>query len=430
MSRSEKSWKAGQMALLLLAVLTLMWAGTMRASAASTVATIGSTKYTSLQKAFDAVKDGQTIVLQKDVSSSSTITVSRSGKSFTLNLNKHTLTFKKAAYLYVKKGTLTIRNGKIVQAGPACGSNYTVTSTVVKIASNAKVTILSGTYRGEIINKGTMTISGGTFTNAGTTTSEGYTLYGDILNNSGTMTIKGGTVKQSSDCATYGINVTNLAVNTGTMKISGGTFSAIGTGGSVLNKGTLTITGGDFSKTGEVSSYAYGALDNEGTLTIKKGTFTADTELSHALYSSGGKVVISGGTFTGNSAYGVVYFADTTATIKEGTIKGNYEFARHLFIAYNSTIKITGGTFKVTGTPTRSTPTAILAAWEGAKITVTDGTFSGKSVVMLYAEGTGKITVSGGTFTGSKAYKYRKLDGGKVTIKGGTFNVKYTAYTS
>lgn len=72
------------------------------------VATIGSTgKYTSLASAFSAAQDGDTIVVQKDMTEVSMIYLS-DGRTLTLDLNGHEIYFAYQNMIYVSHGTLTI----------------------------------------------------------------------------------------------------------------------------------------------------------------------------------------------------------------------------------------------------------------------------------------------------------------------------------
>ncbi|MCC8047255.1 MAG: hypothetical protein LIP12_17500 [Clostridiales bacterium] len=395
---------------LFMAMLISALFGTVSMAASSgTVAKIGSTKYTSLEAAFKAAKNGQTIVLQKDVSYSSVLSFSRSGKSVTLNLNKHTITFKKStAYLYVKKGTLTVKNGTVKQTKAVYDEISGVNGTVFKTAKAGTLKITSGAYKGELENLGTMIISGGSFYNAyadyyGT----GTKVYGTIIDNSGTLTISGGTFTKRVWSMQW------FVVNTGKMTISGGEF--VSSGYSILNstQGKLTITGGTFSGDGEYTESFAGLIYNYGsgaTIVIKDGTFTTESG-APCIANEIGKTTIYGGTFVNkDSNYYCIYATggwedeESVISIKGGTFKSAGDMIR---ARYGATVKISGGTFKTTGN---------------------------KSIV-LYTWNGGKIKVTGGSFTGKKAYKYAQVTDStrygkaKVTISGGTFNTKYGEYT-
>lgn len=395
-----------------MALLVSALFGTVSMAASSgTVAKIGSTNYSSLAAAFKAAKSGQTIVLQKDVSYSSVLSFSRSGKSVTLNLNKHTITFKKStAYLYVKKGTLTIKNGTIKQTGTTYSEKEdAVSGPVIKTAEAATVNITSGTYKGTLQNLGTMTISGGSFYNACTSKTVsgfGSKVYGTLLANSGTMTISGG--KFTKKALSYGCG--SLAYNDGTMTISSGDFTSTGYG--ISNSGKLTIKNGTFTADCDKTASGFGIIsDNGGTVVIKDGTFTASN--SYATIATWvGKVTISGGTFIN----------DENACL----------------CTMGGTVSIKGGTFKAGGNVIEACGHGVDGGTSYGKVTISKGTFktTGTKTIILYAYDYGKITVTGGTFTGKKAYKYAQLKNstgakkGVVKISGGTFTTKYGEYTA
>ncbi|MCC8046863.1 MAG: hypothetical protein LIP12_15505 [Clostridiales bacterium] len=230
--------------LLMAMLVSVLFGSAATAASSGTVAKIGSKKYTSLDAAFKAAKNGETIVLQKNVTYSSILSVSRSGKSITLNLNGYTVTFKKNTYLYVKKGTVTIKNGTIKQKSAVAVDEGVPTGVVIRTAKNGTVKITGGTYTGELLNYGNMTISGGTFTNVKTAKLNGsYYLYSNLITNKGTMEIKKGTFdkKGVTDADVSGnymspLDLSKVVENDGTLKISGGSFTSNG-GYFIANSG-------------------------------------------------------------------------------------------------------------------------------------------------------------------------------------------------
>ncbi|MCD7736316.1 MAG: hypothetical protein LUI07_05050 [Lachnospiraceae bacterium] len=405
-------------------------------AASKTVATIGSTKYTSLDAAIKAVKSGETIVLKSDITTSDSITISRSGKTFTLNLNKHTITFKGSASLIVKKGTVTIRNGKIM--------HNKVAGTILKVSKAAMVTVKSGTYTGFISNAGTMNITKGTFSNSKSKAQADYEKndYESVLmetrvfTNSGTLNISNGTFK----CYYCG-----MFSNTGILNISGGVFDFKSCASPYLihsiynntKNAKLTITGGTFD--------AGGLLDNTdgATALIKGGTFSiyslynevegsmtisdGDFKLIYAISSPGihnyGSLTIKGGTFSSfdiegssevDSDYWGVENRGGTLKVKGGTFKTLIytESGAYNDVASIGKTTISGGTFygKVSAYSDKYS----------AAVTIKGGTFKRKTTT-LYAAAKGKITVSGGTFAVKKSAASSVSGSGKVTITGGTF---------
>ncbi len=333
---------------------------------AATEAKIGSKKYTSLDEAMKAVKNGQTIKLMTDVSyKKNDLTVDRSKVKFTLNLNGHTLKFSSGHGLIVKNGSMTVTGKKGTLRFGTSGST---------VKSGGTLTLKSGTYRGTIENKGTMKITGGTFSktflsNGKTMTISGGTFNSIALNNSGTAKISGGTFSKPG------------IINGKTMTISGGTFKNYQNGkyqGMISNWGEgsksvkLTVSGGTFkmSQQGTIFVNYYG-----GILNLKKATATCTNTKGEVLLDYGyGKTTISGGKYTS---------------------KGDL-----MTVVSGSSAKIKGGTFKLTG---------------------------GSSTIIMKTCDNGKITVSGGTFIAPKSYAYcvkakAGVPDGTVTINGGNFS--------
>ncbi|MCC8047215.1 MAG: hypothetical protein LIP12_17285 [Clostridiales bacterium] len=356
---------------LFLTMLVSFIFGMSAMAASSTVAKIGNTKYTSLETAIKKVKTGQTIVLQKDLSYTKDLTINRSGKEFTINLNKHTITFKKASSLVLKKGTVSIRNGKL-KATEILDSDYEP-AYLIKTGTAAALNIISGTYNGVILNQGTLTVSGGKL----------LSLNSGDGNNGAVIT------------------------NTGTLKISGGTFTQQGNLFDVIYNNTksakLTITGGTFGG-------GTAAIRNEDSATavIRDGTFESE---SYSIRNWGAKITITGGTFTASNCVE----NNGTLTIKGGTFNGTYKAV----YTEGGTVKITEGTF------TSKKDYTVCAI--GGTVKISGGKFKLSSAgALLYARLNAKITVTDGTFIAKKGYRYGTEDSGKVTIKGGTFTTKGT----
>lgn len=372
-----KKMKKLFLALLGTMLLTLLFS-TCAFAKSSTVATIGSQKYTSLEAAVRKVKKGQTIVLKKNVTYSTTLTISSSVKNFTINLNGKTVTFKNnKSYLYIKKGSVTLTNGKIKQSA---ADGY-----AIKVKKGAALNIKKGTCTGRISNAGTMTVEKGTFSSASKKTDASSA----FVTNTGKLTINGGSFS--------GKNTITIK-NTGTLTINNGTFTCaayadvdgyldaidVGDYGALLDnaqKGKATIEGGKFT-----SSTLCFRSSGSAVLTVTGGTFKSLNDGNTKL--EGGTVSVKGGTWTsGGEIFGER--GGGKITVSGGTFSCPWV----LFETRKGPIKITGGTFKST---------------------------AGSDIAMLLGRD-GKITVTGGTFTGRKTYLYsgdvsvgKKV---KVTVK-------------
>lgn len=273
-----------------------MMLGMTAQAASKTVATIGSKKYTSLEQAFKAVKNGQTIKLMANVKTGKTFVLNRNVK-VTLNLNKYKITStdssvtmdaeKIAGVIRVKKGTLILKNG-------------TVAGDCVKVEKGAKLTVQSGTYY-QIVNLGTTAINNATITNK---------KYAGILQFGGKLTVKKATVK-SNGHAVYVIG------------------------------GTAVINGGTFGKVKNSEHYPVVWVEKAGILRVNGGTFNGGTA-TWALANEG-KTTINGGTFKAASKDTVV--TDSTLTIKGGKLQNTSSDCVALYCEDGSSTTISGGTF-------------------------------------------------------------------------------------
>ncbi|MDD4389564.1 MAG: S-layer homology domain-containing protein [Eubacteriales bacterium] len=157
------------------------------------VAQIGSTGYSTLQDAVNAVGAGQTIQLIRGITLSDTVTIANGNtKSFTLDLYGQTLNgCSKSAINHQGSGTLTIADSGT--GGEIKNNSETFTIGAVLNEGTGRVIISGGTVQGNytgICNRGTGTVvvSGGTVS-ANTT--------GVFNNGSGFVIVSGGTVKST-----------------------------------------------------------------------------------------------------------------------------------------------------------------------------------------------------------------------------------------
>lgn len=246
--------------------------------------------FATLDEAFNAVIEGQTVRLLKDLTEDVTI-----NKNITLDLGGKTLMNTNAGYATItiaKDATATVKNGSV-----AGGTSY---------------------YN--IQNNGTATFEDLTAT-AGNTGSS-------MLDNWGTLTIKSGTY-------TGGLNTVKSEEGS-TLNISGGKFVSdyapkYNVTGTILVYGATTISGGEFIQnsastaartivTGVVEGYSSKTYVTGGTFTCKGGAIFHP--MGKATYDN---FEVSGGTFNksiseGYCANGFIPTknADGTYGVKEG----------------------------------------------------------------------------------------------------------------
>ena len=342
---------------------------------AATVCKIGSKGYSSLQKAVNAVEDGEVISLTKSVKTSVRVNIP-AGKTFTIDFAKKKYICTQSgetAFIIGNNANVTMKNAKIeatiafnVQAGSG------------KVAT---LTFQSGTVKaGHIVVSGLMFVKGGTFISE-----EQYNgpLFG--VNVSGELTISKGTFSG------------RVLSNAGITTIKGGTFTNTGEKNLILNHGKLTVTKGVFRSDRGPN------VDNEATLIIKGGDFSSG--LTTIIGERGSKATISGGTFatasqeTGNTS--LLMNPDAKLTLKGGT------FSSQIYISGTATIS--GG---------KSTWGGITCG--GGKVTIKKFTAdmpNGYTGACLFAEN-GTITVKGGSYKAPNGIGYKLFGSGKVMFSG------------
>ena len=221
--------------------------GTYTVAPKDYVAQIGDNKYETLEAAFAAAQDGNTITVLKDCSIDAQVTIP-ANTAVTIDFADKKVTVT-TPWDFANKGTLTVT-----------GSTGGLTG-----------------VKGLIDNYGTLNVAGGVYT---------ATAGGDsaaIWNNGNTkMNVTGGTI--TADC--YGIYVGSGDELT----VSGGSITSVnqaaisGNGSTGQGGYTINITGGEVASTNEVAIYH----PNAGTLNITGGTITGPT----AIYVKSGTTAV------------------------------------------------------------------------------------------------------------------------------------------
>lgn len=342
----------------LLTLFAVMSVGSVWAD--NEVAQIGSTKYATLQEAFDA---GGTVTLLSDITLTSTATVSN--KTVTLDLNGKTITY--TGNTIHNQKTLTVKDnvggGKIISTGSfAISVNDNSTTTIGATGSSAKNffiesvegAIITGKHKGA-----TITINCGTLSASDNAVVAGN---GSAGFGGNTITIKGGTFNggiTSNGYVACGI----YAPNNDTWKISGGTFNITGGAGVVQRAGTVTISGTAVfnvtgSATGKVgdsrvvvpcaavvfdSQANYPGMTEESVTKITGGKFTAASGQPAVAYvaneGASSHIAISGGSFSSaipGECAAEGYQAPTTANT-DGTYGVTLQYEAKIGNTYYST---------------------------------------------------------------------------------------------
>lgn len=290
------------------------------ASAQNPVAQIGDAKYESLEAAFAAAQDGDSVVMLSDVTLSDKMVLSLEGKTVSLDLGGKTLngrTNLTSGKLTVKNGIVNCEGGQplnVYGSATAGAENYSVLTIADDVTVSGKYgvclfgpTASSKAGYGAVVNvAGTLSGTAGTVFVSGNL---GNNIAGDMKNvvnitgkvngndNAGVALNGNATVNVKN-----GANITGntgIAVKRGVLNVEdGATIHA--TGAENLNpdpnnNGT-EMTGAAISMTDTYNNY--GAM----SVNITGGTFTSDNTVAlfkkEANYTNDATYSVSGGTFS------------------------------------------------------------------------------------------------------------------------------------
>lgn len=262
-------------------------------AAVAAVAEVGDVQYTSLEDAFAAVKEGGTVKLLNNVTASAEIDLGEDlrGKTITLDLNEHDITFD-SEYGFIMKnyGTFTVKGkGKITNQ----------TGAVFDVSGG---TLMDGSM---ILNieKDVIVVSNDICIYSdkdGIDTK--INVYGTLIAQGSRAAIQGNgsTLRPWHEIVVYdGANISAKTTaiyhpQKGSLKILGGTITGNGCSAIEMRKGTLNISGNPI-----ITSNA-----DEYTVTANvSGATTNGAAVAIAPYdTSTMNISISGGTFTGVKA--------------------------------------------------------------------------------------------------------------------------------
>lgn len=291
----------------------------------------------TLQEEINTAENGATVSLTKDETGSITIST---GKTITLDLAGHKLTNT------ADNHTVTVETG--------------ATLTVTDSSAEKTGTIDNTSHqKGAVVNHGTFVLENGNLTRSAEASAAPASEGADptsgnnswyVVWNTGDMTVNGGKIFFSESNQGFFSSL----IDNGWKDPDNNTCKAFA---------TLTITGGTLSG-GKITvkNDDYGILDVKGgTITQSYTSYTSIYNWNEATVSGGsinGAVVSAGDGKTGEDAY------------EHGKleISGNATFSDRIIGAANSTIEVSGGTFKVQPNAAFLKP--------GLSATEKDGTFS------------------------------------------------------
>lgn len=285
------------------------------------VAQIGEQKFTSLQAAFDAVQDGETIVLLDNI----TITAATAGyndgtyidgarytgdESFTVDFGGYTVTDDGCVNDYLiyinNKGAnenqITFKNGTIISEN-GCWATVCVNSA----ASTQEVVLnldgMNVTNSNDAEFNGNMAVRARNMStvnaNAGTIITSNGASYGITASTSGSVinVNDGATVIQKNSGTTSGNSVFAAVGGKGVMNINNGaTITSDKYGVHTMTTGTpvVNVNGGTITAPIALKASTNGGVGELATIKVTGGTINGALET----YTNNGVIAVSGGTFS------------------------------------------------------------------------------------------------------------------------------------
>lgn len=390
---------------------------------AEAVAQIGEEKYSTLQEAFSVAKDGSKIILLADVNEEITID-HKSHYNITLDLSGFSL----GRGYPIKNVTsyLTIQDSSVGQTGQVDasieldGGNTTWKS--------SKLTILSGTFTGDIVagNKGTLCVKGGT-------------IDGEITKNSGTVVCTGGffKVKPGNDMLEIGYLASEEPID-GYYQVEADKAAQIGnTTYSTLKQALTKAKDGDTVRLLKdqinIRSINYYEIDKSIILDLNGKTISTPSNKTIYVnkYGETKNITIKNGTIrntntSGEPSMGIVAEQRVNLTLENVTLEAVGFNSYGIFInpqnnAVQPTITVKGDQTKISGNIAGLAVNGYSKDVGATTLIVEGGTIEGGryGVAGNGEQHNTNITVNGGTINGGSCGIFNPQDG-KLNISGGT----------
>ena len=276
------------------------------------VASIGDEGYATLQEAFDAVQDGDTIELLKDIE------VNEGGNGvryagdadFTVDFNGFTFTSNttNSAFVIVSDSSpdVTLKNGTIT-AGPSAYCTVVTDKADVVVTIKNMTLNNSRSYGNSIKAFNNSTVNVNDTTVNSTNGAGGTEAAGGIVNITNCQYDQGGF---------YDHNSTNMAASGGgTVNVYSGTFTSANYGAYIFNSGgTINIEGGTFdSEKAVLKSDTTPTASSPSTIYVSGGDFAGEYSIM-----DGTELSITGGSFSENP----LDYVDKGLAVAEITKKG------------------------------------------------------------------------------------------------------------
>ena len=378
-------------------------------------ASIGTAPYFSLQAAIEAVQEGETITILKDITITegangttngisytrdASFDINLNGKTITSNLGNNALRFKIGDGTTITKDvTINIYGGKVVSgsnnwcaiSAASADTNYTLTVNLSDMTVEASKAgdLAVKSWAGAVVNANNVTV------NATNGAGGFYAVGGEIVLDNCTVTQKG------LHTAPY-LSMAIAVSSGGTMTVNSGTYSAEPTAAAEgNNQGTSH------------GSWVGGVMNSGGTLTIKGGTFSNDNFGDNALATyargliladTGANIQIEGGTF--HALKGIVDIQNNlgdasknpTGEIKGGTFSADptNDYVK-IAEGYDVT-KNDNGTYGVEKNPAYGAVAKIGENYYATLAEALTAAANGAIIELIWAEGDAPIAMNGAVY--------------------------------
>lgn len=434
--------------------------------------------FATLDEAFNAVIEGQTVRLLKDLTEDVTI-----DKNITLDLGGKMLTNTNAGHATItiaKDATATVKNGTVKGGTSYYNIQNNGTATFEGLTATAgnndssmidnwgTLTITSGEYTGGLDTiknepNAKLTVDGGTFTLT-KGTSKGFT---GVIFNYGDLTINDGTFIQSDKSVPYGqaqvihTDKDKDGSSVPSTLITGGTFKNLcthSTAWTVRESGSLGVTkisGGTFNKKVQETYCADGFIPTknaDGTYGVKKGKYVATVgDTGYETLAAAVKTKINGKT--------VMLLDDVTEnieiakaknftldlnghTINGGTVKDKATITNYGTVTITDSSAAQNGTIKrddngtvgetsyyvIRNIGTMTIEQAIVTNNSGYRQTNPSGSMNGSSLICNGDDDLGgTLNISGGKFEQRNFIAIKNGALGKLNVTGGTISSDHSA---
>ena len=369
-----------------------------------------SAYYETLNEAFSAVSNSQTIKVLQNVTETTAASLASGKTGVKLDLNGKTLTLDNVGI--TNGGTLDIYNTSSTTGTLTSNANNVITNNGTLTLNGTSATnkiIIAQTARDTINNSAILNSSSKSLTINNKVDIGTVGLYG--INNYGTLNMTGGSITTTGNSSNSGI------ANSGTATISGATILGKTYGVSSSYNSTLTVSGSNTNISSSGSGWAIS--NNGGTATINAGTIQGSTAgiinspatVSGVSYSA--TLYINGGTITGD----IGLSNSGSATISAGSIQASTD--KGISNALSGNITMTGGTVTgyLYGIHNTSTGTINIS---GSSTEISAIYYGINLASSIYTEA-GTINVNGGTVTSSNTYGiYINNNSASVSVGGAT----------